>query len=76
MTVGRALGAVSVVLSLLFVGWEIRQNMSVAKNEAHRQMVAGFTEFNGMMATDGELAALWTRISQGLTSESFDHSEN
>lgn len=74
--VGRFLGAASVVLSLLFVGYELRQNTAVARNEAYRQMVAGFTEFNGMMASDEQLAGLWVRMIDGGLSADFDATEN
>jgi hypothetical protein len=73
---GRFLGATSVVLSLLFVGYELRQNTAVARSEAYRQMVAGFTEFNSMMASDEDIAALWVRMSAGGLAADFDATEN
>ena len=55
-SVGQILATGSVVLSLVFVGYEVRQNTAVARMAAYHTFMDGITERNNMLATDPILA--------------------
>ena len=53
------IGVVSVVLSLLFVGWEIRQNTKVARGQTRVELTALNNEFLERIRSDPEFSELW-----------------
>jgi len=73
--VGQAVGAVGVVLSLLFVGYEIRQNTAVARTAAYHAIMADQGALLDVLATDPTLAPLLVRGMSGETAEGFSDEE-
>jgi hypothetical protein len=54
-------GFTGVVVSLLFVGWEVRQNTRVARAQTRVELTALNNEFLDRVGTDPEFAELWRR---------------
>ena len=71
----RMLGAAGVILSLLFVGYEIRQNTAVARTEAFHSFMADRSALLDIIATDPVLTPLIARAVGGEQAESFDEVE-
>lgn len=55
----QALAAVATVLSLLFVGVQIRQNTRATQAAAHHNVSDSLNELNLMFAGDGEVTKIW-----------------
>ena len=55
----EVVGVLSVVLSLLFVGWEIRQNTKVARGQTRVELTAMNNEFLERIRSDPEFSELW-----------------
>lgn len=66
----ETLGFLGVVISLLFVGWEIRQNTQVARGQTRTELTALNNEFLARLG-DPEFVEVWQRAWQ----ESEDLSE-
>jgi hypothetical protein len=74
--VTAALSAAGVVLSLIFVGYELRQNTAAVKAAAIQELSAQSIEFLNAWATDDVIPALLSRTSQGATPDDFTPEEN
>ena len=59
----EVVGVLGVVVSLLFVGYEIRQNTKVARAEAYRAFVGEVTDWYAL-ASDPEFNELFVRLRQ------------
>ena len=70
--VAQLLAAGSVVLSLLFVGYEIRQNTQVARQEAYLAFTQEMNALSYSITNDAELAALQGRVMDGALADEFD----
>ena len=57
--IAQALAAVATVLSLLFVGVQIRQNTRATRAAAHHNAANSLIEINRMLAENGDLAAIY-----------------
>ncbi len=55
------IAAVGVIVSLLFVGFEIRQNTAVARGQARQELAALNQEWLLTMGQDPEFEALWNK---------------
>ena len=55
------IAAVGVIVSLLFVGFEIRQNTAVARGQARQELAALNQEWLLTMGQDAEFEALWNK---------------
>lgn len=53
------IAAVGVIVSLMFVGFEIRQNTAVARGQARQELAALNQEWLLTMGQDAEFEALW-----------------
>ena len=73
-TMGQMLAAASVVLSLLFVGYEIRQNTSVARTAAAQAFTQQIIDLNAILVADG-YPALNTRMAEGALRSDFNPDE-
>lgn len=73
--VGQALAAGSVVLSLIFVGYEIRQSTSVARQEAYYAFMQALNDNSYSLANDAELAEIIARAVDGEPRSSFSTAE-
>ena len=60
--IGQSLAAASVALSLLFVGYEIRQNTAVARGQTRQELAALNQEWLVLHSTDYEFSDLYTRV--------------
>ena len=54
-------GFTGVVMSLLFVGWEIRQNTQVARAQTRVDLTALNNDFLDRVGSDADFAELWRR---------------
>lgn len=57
--VREVVGVASVVISLLFVGWEIRQNTKVARGQTRLELTALNNEFLERIRSDSEFSEIW-----------------
>ena len=55
------LGFIGVVLSLLFVGWEVRENTKVARGQTRVELTALNNDFLGQITGDSGFSELWRR---------------
>lgn len=72
---GQLLGALSIVLSLLFVGYEIRQNTVVARYEAYRSIIAEANLHAHALAVDDRLPGLFIQANEGARRDEFTDEE-
>lgn len=66
--VAQILGTLGVVLSLLFVGLQIRQNTSALQRNEHNSTMAQWTVIRQAIATNREIAELMTAGLSGASS--------
>jgi hypothetical protein len=57
--ISQALGAVAVFASLIFVGYQIRQNTRALKATSHHAIADSFNALNTLLVTDPRVARLW-----------------
>lgn len=60
-----------VIFSLVFVGYELRQNSTVARLDAHQIYVSNIVELNGSLAHDPDLSELILRVNQQQSNKDF-----
>jgi len=72
--VGQILAAAGVVLSLLFVGYEIRQNTSVARTTAAQAFTQQIIDLNAILVTEG-FPELNARMADGELRRDFTSAE-
>ena len=70
-SISQLAAILSVILSLLFVGYEIRQNTAVARSEAHNEFGSRTTELLAAVATDQRLSLLVSQIGEGKLPKDF-----
>ena len=61
----EAAAGIGVILSLIFVGVELRQNTAAVSSTALNDLAAGINEWNLQVAGDGELADIYARWRDG-----------
>lgn len=54
-------GAIAVVVSLLFLALEVRRNRNAMESASVDTLVEGFNSTNALLASDPELAAIWIK---------------
>lgn len=74
-SVTEFLAAGSIVLSLVFVGLEIRENSAIARADAYNRTSTNAAEAMRDLITDPELSSLMRRASTGEDLESFTDDE-
>ena len=74
--IGTAVSALAVVVSLAFVGYELRQNTAAVRAAAIQELSAQSVDFLTAWSTDEVLPGLLLRTSQGATPEAFTPEEN
>lgn len=60
------IAAVGVVFSMIFVGWQVRQNTSALKRTEYNEMHARFQNQRLALVADKELAGILSRPNEGL----------
>ena len=74
--IGEGLAALGVVLSLVFVGYEIRQNTQLSKAAALQAQAELGAEIALSWIADDDVIRLITRIRKGALPAEFDEHEN
>jgi len=74
--IGEAVAALGVVLSLVFVGYEIRQNTQLSKAAALQGQAELGAEIALSWIEDDEVIRLLTKIQSGALPPDFDEHEN
>ena len=69
--IGQILAVLSVVVSLLYVGFELRQNTAVARSDAYNVNTSRLTEMLTSVATDQRLSMLVSQIGEGKLPNEF-----
>ena len=57
--ISQALGAVAVIVSLIFVGLEIRHNTRALKATSHHAVTDSFNAINTLIMSDPKVARIW-----------------
>ena len=70
-SISQLAAILSVILSLLFVGYEIRQNTAVARSEANNEFSTRTTELLVAVATDQRMSLLVSQIGDGKLPKDF-----
>ena len=63
--IAEIVGGVAIVLSLIFVGMQIRQNSEVSEVNAYQELVSQLTVMNTLRVQDAEFADLFWRFDHG-----------
>ncbi len=71
VSIPNLLSAAAVLAGLIFVGYEIRQNTKVARQEAYITFTENMNATAFSIANDGELAALLGRVMEGAEPADF-----
>ena len=71
----EGIGILGIILSLIFVGLELRQNSTVARLEAHQSFVSNIVDINSQNAHDPEFSAILRRAFDNQGYEEFDEIE-
>ena len=72
--ISQALGAVAVIVSLIFVGLEIRHNTRALKATSHHAVTDSFNAINTLIISDPKVARIWRLGMAG--SDSLDDDES
>lgn len=64
--IAQAIAAAATVLSLLFVGFQIRQNTRALKATSHHAITDSFNAINALIIDDQNTASIWRRGWGGL----------
>ena len=67
--IGEIVAALGVILSLLFVGFEVRQNTAVARGQARHALAELNQEWLMFMSQDSTAAAIWNTAYAGAPGE-------
>jgi len=70
------LSAAAVVLGLVFVGYELRQNTAMMRGETMQSISDTYVGYVTSIGLDPELAELFRRFHNGDTTEDFTPTEN
>ena len=72
-SLGEFIGSIGVIVSLIYVGLQIRQNTETTRDLAAQSLTATHSDANALIAESGDLAAI---LQKGfLTPESLDETE-
>lgn len=63
--VGEVVGAMAVVLTLLYLARQIKQNTAISLAEQNQQIMANYGEFNSIIIANRETADLLAKLEQG-----------
>lgn len=72
----EAVGAIGVVASLIFVGFEIQQNTLAVRGATYQALSDAGSSFMFDLAHDPQLAALFDRVMTGARSADFEGAQN
>lgn len=74
--IAQVLAILGVIISLAFVGLEINQNTSLARNQAYLEYVESLKDLTLEIATDDALPGLIARLVEGEMEEDFSAEDN
>ena len=74
--IAQVLAILGVIISLAFVGLEINQNTSLARNQAYLEYVESLKDLTLEIATDEALPGLIARLVEGEMEEDFSAADN
>ncbi|HBS30949.1 MAG TPA: hypothetical protein DEA40_04300 [Parvularcula sp.] len=57
--VGQTIAVVALLISILFVGYQIRQNTKALKATSHHAITDSFNQINALIISDPKVARLW-----------------
>ena len=63
--IAEIVGGIAIVLSLIFVGMQIRQNSEISQINAYQELVSQITVMNTLRVQDAEFADLFWRFDHG-----------
>ena len=59
--IGEVVGAIAVVISLLYLASQIRTSNKTARQSANQELMGGISEWVDMISSSGEMADIWNR---------------
>lgn len=72
----EVIGTLAIIVSLVFVAYELRQSNRLGRLEAMQSLADGWLSSGLEISGNNELASLLARISSGATQSEFDEAEN
>jgi hypothetical protein len=63
--IAEIIGGIAIVLSLIFVGMQVRQNSEISQVNAYQELVSQITVMNTLRVQDAEFAELFWRFDHG-----------
>ena len=67
-SLGELVGGIAVIVSLLYLAFQIRQNTKTSRASNYESVLNGLRQFHTLIAQDGELADIYMRGSADLSS--------
>lgn len=74
-SITELVAAISIVISLVFVGYELRENSAIARSDSFSAYTLAVAEINFDIATDPILTPLIRRVTEGGSRNEFDGDE-
>ena len=65
-SIAEALGSLLVLISVLYLAIQVRQNTSIVKSESHHAVTDTFNAVSTLIAQDSRMARLWRTGNAGL----------
>jgi len=66
--IGEFVGAIGVIVSFVYLAIQIRQNTRTIRTSNYESVMNGMREYHALIAQDGELADIYMRGSEDLSS--------
>lgn len=73
--IAEIVGGIAIVVSLIFVGFEVRQNTQATQIAAYQQLINGISEFNTQTLANPELRAVRIKLDAGTRIEELNPDE-
>jgi len=73
--IAEIVGGIAIVVSLIFVGYQVRQNTQVTQVAAYQQLISGISEFNTQTLANPGLRAVRIKLNSGTRIEELNPDE-
>ena len=73
--IAEIIGGIAIVVSLIFVGYEVRQNTQATQIAAYQQLINGISEFNIQTLENPDLRAVRNKLESGTSIEELNPDE-
>ena len=67
--IAEIIGGIAIVISLIFVGIQIKQNNAISRTEAYQRNIDALNEWRALVLTTGNAEAIQRFITEGVITE-------